>query len=66
MRYKWDGCDAIIDTQEDDRIMYDDINQRSGWIIEDLMNENESLKQENQELKQNCHDTSWQNRPDAS
>jgi hypothetical protein len=46
MRYKFDDCDAIIDTEENDRIVYDDINARSGGIIEDLMNENESFSRE--------------------
>ncbi len=52
VRYQYDECDAIIDTEEDNRIVYDDINSRSGHLIEELMNENAQLRQELKKLRE--------------
>jgi hypothetical protein len=42
-RYKFDGFDAVIDTENDDAIEYDGLDSRAAGILAGALNDNEML-----------------------
>ena len=42
-RYKFDGLDAVIDTENDDAIEYDGLDKRAGDLVAHILNDNKRL-----------------------